>query len=304
MTGFRTFRSDVLLLLTAAIWGFAFVAQRIGMRYVGPFLFNGVRFALACLVLLPIMLLSRRKGGSVGGEANEPLSPTVILYGAMTGTVLFIAASLQQVGMVYTTAGKGGFITGLYVVIVPFLGLFARQRAGMGTWVGALLAAAGMYLLSITGRFSISRGDLLVLISALFWAGHVLSIGWLSPRIDSLLLAVIQYSTCSILSMAAALLLEIITLESILSAAVPILYGGILSVGVAYTFQIVAQRRAPAAHAAVIMSLEAVFAVLGGRLILGETLSRRGLVGCALMLSGMLVSQLTVAVRRRESKPG
>jgi drug/metabolite transporter (DMT)-like permease len=196
------------------------------------------------------------------------------------------------VGLVYTTAGNAGFITGLYVVIVPILGLFVGQRANAGTWLGALLAAAGLYLLSITEGFTIAFGDLLELIGAFFWAGHVLILAWLSPRMQAAKLAVCQYVACSVLSLLTAACLEVITLEGLYQAALPILYGGVLSVGVAYTLQVVAQRHAHPAHAAILLSLEAVFAALGGWVVLGETLTPRGMWGCFLMLVGMLLSQL------------
>jgi drug/metabolite transporter (DMT)-like permease len=196
------------------------------------------------------------------------------------------------VGLVYTTAGNAGFITGLYVVIVPIMGLFWHQRPGAGTWIGAFLAAVGLYLLCITDEFTISFGDLLELMGAFLWAGHVLIIGWLSPKIDSIKLAFTQFAACSVLSLITAIIVETIAFKALIQAAIPILYGGVLSVGVAYTLQVVAQRKAHPAHAAIFLSMEAVFAAVGGWLILSETLTHRGLVGCLLMLSGMLLSQL------------
>jgi drug/metabolite transporter (DMT)-like permease len=288
----QTIKSDALLLLTATIWGFAFVAQRMGMEFVGPFTFNGVRFALGSFVLLPLILRNRKRNNSAGEALSEIKVKTMIFGGGLLGLVLFSAASLQQVGLVYTTAGNAGFITGLYVVIVPILGLFWRQRPGVGTWIGAFFAAIGLYLLCITDEFIISFGDLLELMGAFLWAGHVLIIGWLSPKIDSLKLAFTQYAACSVLSLITAVFFETMALKPIFQAAIPILYGGVLSVGVAYTLQVVAQRNAHPAHAAILLSLEAVFAAVGGWLILGEMLTYRGFVGCALMLSGMLLSQL------------
>ena len=286
-----TVKSDALLLSTAIIWGFAFVAQRIGMAYVGPFTFNGVRFALGALVLLPL-LVRPRKTNEQQVHTRRLDVRTFALGGILAGCALFAGASLQQVGLVYTTAGNAGFITGLYVVIVPILGLFVHQRTNAGTWLGALLAAVGLYLLSITQDFKIAFGDLLELLGAFFWAAHVLILGWLSPRMDSTKLACCQYVTCSILSLITAVCLEVITLQGLYQAALPILYGGGLSVGVAYTLQVVAQRQAHPAHAAILLSLEAVFAALGGWMVLGETLTPRGMLGCLLMLAGMLLSQL------------
>ena len=288
----RTIRSDTLLFLTAAIWGFAFVAQRVGMQFVGPFLFNAVRFALGCLVLVPIVAY-RRAHTNRRGTDDARSSRAFVVGGAAAGIILFAGASFQQSGIVYTTAGKAGFITGLYVVIVPILGLFWRQRPGAGAWVGASLAALGLYLLSVTEAFSISLGDLLVLLSAFFWAGHLLLIGWLTSRIDPLKIALYQYAICSFLSFMTALATKQAVGSGLADAAIPILYGGLLSVGIAYTLQVVAQKEAHPAHAAIILSFEAVFAAVGGWLILHETLSVRGVIGCGFMLAGVLLSQLS-----------
>ncbi|HSM75453.1 MAG TPA: DMT family transporter [Desulfobacterales bacterium] len=296
----RTLKSDALLMLTATIWGFAFVAQRVGMDYVGPFTFNGVRFALGSLSLIPLVLLKRRHPSAPAALVPPAGRKTILWGGALAGVALFMGASLQQVGLVYTTAGNAGFITGLYVVIVPLLGLFWKQRPDLGTWGGAVLAAAGLYLLSVTAAFRIAYGDLLVLVGAFFWALHVLIIGWLSPRIESVLLACFQFAVCSALSLITAAALETTTPAALMAAALPILYGGLLSVGVAYTLQVVAQRDARPAHAAIILSLESVFAALGGWLLLGEVLSGRALLGCSLMLAGMLLSQLHAFVFRRK----
>jgi drug/metabolite transporter (DMT)-like permease len=294
-----TLKSDLLLLITAIIWGFAFVAQRVGMDYVGPFTYNGVRFAIGSLSLLPLVLLAREQRSAASQILPAPGLKTILFGGAALGLTLFAGASLQQIGLVYTTAGKAGFITGLYVILVPILGLIWRQQPRIGTWIGAFLAAIGLYLLSVTEKFTIELGDLLILIGAFFWAAHVLIIGWLSPRINPIKLAFSQYVACSILSLIAAAMIEVITFKSIFAAAVPILYGGLLSVGIAYTLQVVAQRDAHPAHAAILLSLEAVFAAIGGWLILGEIISPRGLVGCGLMLFGMLLSQLWSLVGKK-----
>ncbi len=297
------FGSDVLLLLTAAIWGFAFTAQRAGMDYIGPFLYTGIRFLLGALVLAPLWVLRSRKYSKADPVPDTPgsNSTTVLIKGGViAGVFLFLGVSFQQVALLYTTAGKAGFITGLYVIIVPLLGIIWKQRSGSGTWIGAISAMAGLYLLSVTDGFKIDTGDLLVFASAFFWAFHVHVIGRFTRKVDSVKLAVIQYSFCGVVSLIIAFAAETISLEAILDAALPIAYGGICSVGIAYTLQIVAQKSAPPAHAAIIMSLEGVFAVIGGFIILGETLSPRGFAGCALMLCGMIVSQ--VSVNRRVNR--
>lgn len=288
----RLLKSDLLFLVSATIWGFAFVAQRLGMDHMGPFTFNGIRFLLGSMVLVPFIFNNRKHPPRE--RANAPLfhSNRLILYGSLAGLTLFTGASLQQVGLVYTTAGKAGFITGLYVVIVPIMGLLWGQRTNAGTWGGALMAAAGMYLLSVNEDFSVSLGDLLELIGAVLWACHIHLIGWLSPKTDALKLAFIQFMVCAVASLVTAGIVETTTIGNIAAAALPILYGGALSVGVAYTLQVVAQRHAHPAHAAILLSLEAVFAAVGGWLILGEVMSGRGVAGCCLMFAGMLISQL------------
>jgi len=282
----------MLLFLTSFIWGLGFVAQRVGMDFVGPFTFNSIRFALGGIVLVPLILLGKKPQVSCNSLQTIIRLKMKLLSGALAGLVLFAAASFQQMGLVYTTAGNAGFITGLYVVIVPILGLMFRQHTNTGTWIGTFLAATGLYLLCVTEKLTVSLGDFLVLVSAFLWAVHVLIIGWLSPKIESLKLACIQFAVCSVLSLIAAVGAEIITLQSIYHAAIPILYGGLLSVGIAYTLQVVAQQNTHPAHAAILLSFEAVFAAIGGWLILDETLTTRGILGCALMLSGMLLSQL------------
>lgn len=280
-----SFVSRVLLLIAAIIWGLAFVAQRQGMEFVQPFTFNAVRFALGSVSLLPFVFLNRH-------APRATKRRTMWLASLACGTVLFIAGSLQQIGIVYTTAGKAGFITGLYVILVPILGLMLRQRTGAWTWLGALAGVVGLYLLSVTDAHTIEYGDFLVLVGAFFWAIHVHLIARFAAPLGALRLALIQFIVCALWSFLAAFTFETMRVQDILDAAIPILYTGILSVGVAYTFQALGQRETPPAQAAIILSLETVFAALGGWLILNETLPLRGVIGCALMFSGMIVSQL------------
>lgn len=283
-----TFKSNLFLLLTAAIWGLAFVAQRIGAQYIGSFAFNGVRFALGSISLVPLLFWSAHKSG---GKPKQK-SPRVFAAGISAGTVLFIASSLQQIGLVETSAGKAAFITGLYMVIVPLLGIFLKQRVSFFIWIGIAVATVGLYFLSVTDDFTVVKADLLELIGAFFWAVHILLIDRFIKKMDLLKLSFFQFVTCSFLSMTVAYFTENITILSIRQAGIPILYGGILSVGVAYTLQAIGQKYAKPSHAAIILSLEAVFASLGGLVILGENLGVRGYLGCVLMLAGMLLSQL------------
>ncbi|MBN1326647.1 MAG: DMT family transporter [Candidatus Cloacimonetes bacterium] len=278
-------KTDLLLFTASVIWGFAFVAQRKGMEFIGPWSFNAARFSLGSLFIL--LLLLKREQSFCKIFSGLPSFGWLI-----TGFALFIASSLQQCGIVFTTSGKAGFITGLYVVIVPLLGIFIRHKTNIATWIGAFLSAAGLYLLTINSDFKLITGDLLVLGSAFFWAIHVLLVDYNVKKSDYLLLAFYQYSLTAILSLGIALFSERISSGAMLSALPTIGYAGIFSVGVAFTLQARAQRDAHPAHAAIILSLEAVVALLGGWMILNESLSGRALLGCSLMLTGMIVSQI------------
>ncbi len=288
----KTFKSDFVLLITASIWGLAFVAQRMGMDHVGPFTYNGVRFALGGVSLVPFLLVGLTKKKSRVAAVEGPDWREILKGGILSGLILFCGSSLQQVGLVYTTAGKAGFITGLYVILVPVIGLLWKQRAGTGTWIGAVMAAVGLYLLSVTEQMTISFGDVLELVGAVFFALHVIVIGRLSQRIDTVSLSFVQCMLCSVVSMAVAFVFETVSLTGIWRAAFPIFYGGVFSVGIAYSLQIYGQKGSHPAHAAILLSLESVIAAIGGWLILNEFLSGRALAGCVLMMSGMLVSQL------------
>ena len=298
MRSTTTLRSDSLLLLTSLIWGLAFVAQRVGMDHVGPFIFNGIRFFLGAAVIIPFILVAKNPANREPRTADRASGKYLLYGGLILGLSVFAGATFQQYGLVYTTAGNAGFITGLYVVFVPILGLLRKQFPHFTVWVAAMLAVLGLYLLSVTEDFSLQLGDLLVLIGAVFWGAHVLIIGEMSPKVNALKLAFIQYIVCAVLSTCVALAVEHNTLEGILKATIPILYGGVLSVGIAYTLQVIAQKKAPPAHAAIILSLEAVFAAIGGWLVLGEQLSTKGMIGCALMLVGMLVAQYPMLLKR------
>lgn len=286
--------ANMLLLLTAAIWGFSFVAQRVGSQYVGAFTFNGVRFALGSISLIPLIIYfdKIKKSGNNNEGKIEVNAKKSILPGVLVGIILYAAATLQQIGLIYTTAGKASFITGLYMVFVPIIGIFLKHKIKRNSWLGVVIAVVGLYLLSVNENFSIGYGDLLEVIGAIFWAIHILTIDYFSKKMDALKLCCIQFATCSFLSLMTALIFEQITMSGISQALVPILYGGLLSVGVAYTLQVVAQKNAKPSHAAMILSMESIFGALGGALLLGESMSSRGYTGCILILVGILVSQI------------
>ena len=277
-----------MLLIAAAIWGFGFVAQRLGMNYLEPFGFNSARFLLGSLSLLPLLWFLSRQKVNLETKPNHSLTKG----GIICGLVLFAAATLQQYGLFYTTAAKAGFITGLYLILVPMIGILLKHTTGMTTWLGAVLAVVGLYLLSINDDFTMSLGDMLIFIGALFWAFHILVIDHFSGRIDPIQLSAVQFLVCGILSLAVSLIIETPTLSGAIAGWQPILFAGLVSVGIAYTLQVIAQKNAKPSHAAIIMSLEAVFAAIGGVWLLDESLSPRAWIGCGLMLAGMLLSQV------------
>ena len=288
----KNIKSLGILLITAIIWGFAFVAQRIGADYVGAFTFNGVRFALGALSLIPVILIFEKRDSD--NELHLVKTKKSILVGILAGVVLFIASWLQQLGVEVTgSAGKAGFITGLYTVLVPIFGIFLKKKTNFNIWIGALFAVVGMFLLCINEKWQISLGDAILLLGSVFWAFHILVIDRFVDSVYSLRFAGTQFVVCSVLSLVFAFLTETIELETIRAAAVPILYGGIMSVGVAYTCQIIGQKHADPTYASIILSTESMFSAIGGAIILHEVMTGRGYVGCVLIFAGIIASQLS-----------
>lgn len=284
----KALRADVLMLITAVIWGTGFVAQTSGMDHIGPFLYSGLRFALGSLCLLPLVL----RGSKHHAKPEPFLSRGLLIGGCVMGLALALGINLQQVGLLFTSVTNAGFITGLYVIVVPLIGLFIGHKTGIGTWLGAVLAVIGMFLLSVGEQFQVASGDWLQLIGAFVWGGHVILVGVFAGRHDPIRLAFLQFATCSVVSLILALYLEPFDLAAIIAAGPAIVYGGMIAVGIGYTLQVIAQKDAIASHAAIIFSMEAVFAAIAGAWLLDEHLQLRGYFGCALMLAGMLVAQL------------
>ncbi len=297
----KRLQADLILLLVAIVWGSAFAAQRVAAQHMGAYLFNGLRFLVGALVLLPLGL--RRRSIIQQDGANSTLADSNVLPGMiLAGLLLFGGTSLQQLGLSYTTAGNAGFITGLYVVLIPLiLAVGWRKPPRPPVWAAAGMAAAGLFLLSTGGSFSLAIGDAFELAGAFLWAFHVLLIGWLAQRADILRLAVVQYTVCGALSLGVALTLEGSALIGLSSAWWTVVYTGVLSIGLGYTLQVVGQRVAPPADAAILLSLEAVFAALAGWLFLGERLSAVQLLGCGLMLAGMMLAQAPIIFGRASS---
>lgn len=295
----KEIQSSLILLLVASIWGLGFVAQRVAAQELGPFTYTGARFALGAISLLPLIIFRSKKQTASIDEPNKFSGSYDIFAGIASGIVMFIAVSFQQAGLVETEAGKAAFITGLYMIFVPFFGLFLKQKIYINSAIGAVLAMTGLYYLSLTGDMSISKGELLVLIGSVLWAIHILMLAHFTKKVETVKLSFIQIITCSLISTAFALVFETIRIEQIIAAAVPILYGGIFSVGVAYTLQILGQKHARPAHAAIVLSMEAVLGSIFGLIILKENLGPRGYLGCLLMFAGMLLSQFQIPMRKR-----
>lgn len=297
-----TLRQSMLLLLTAAIWGVAFVAQSVGMDYVGPFTFNTVRSLLGGIVLIPCIVLLKRinvgskdTAGAAEHASGDPAGQRKVLLtgGVACGVLLCIASNLQQFGIMYTSVGKSGFITAMYIVLVPVLGIFLKKKAGIKIWCSVAIAVGGLYLLCMTDSgFSIQKGDLLLLLGAVIFSFHILTIDYFSPKVDGVKMSCIQFFTCGILSMVCMFLFEQPQIGAILQAWMPIVYAGVLSCGVAYTLQIVGQKGMNPTVASLILSMESVISVIAGWLILHQRLSGRELLGCVLMFAAIILVQL------------
>lgn len=289
-------KNSLYLLLTATIWGIAFVAQSVGMEYLGPFTFNSVRCLIGGAVLLPLIWVREKKAvwiqASDTAEQKRIRKKNLVSGGICCGLLLFLASNFQQFGIQYTTVGKAGFITACYIVIVPVLGLFLGKKCSPFLWAAVFLALTGLYLLCITDGFSIGLGDLLVLVCALLFSFHILVIDHFSPLADGVKMSCIQFFICGILSGIAALFTESLEVSALFDAWVPLLYAGVLSCGVAYTLQIVGQRGMNPTVASLILSLESCISVLAGWILLGQKLSSREIFGCAVMFAAIVLAQL------------
>ncbi len=292
----KSLRANLLLLLTAVIWGSAFVAQSAGMEYVGPFTFIGIRTMLGGIVLLPVIaIMDRRAKHALPAETpNVPAYRKSWLVGGICcGVVLFAASSLQQFGILYTSVGKAGFITAMYIVMVPLLGLLFKKKVRLIVWLAVAIAAFGMYLLCInSGLEGVNRGDVLMLLCAVCFSCHILTVDHFSPYVDCVRMSCVQFIVCGALALIAMAVYETPRIGNILEAWLSIVYAGVLSAGIGYTLQIIAQKDTAPAVASLLMSLESVFAVLAGWVLLGQTLTLREIAGCALMFVAIVLAQL------------
>lgn len=285
-------KNAFMLILTAFIWGTAFVAQSVGMDYLGPFTFNGVRSLIGGVALIPCIWLLQKLNDKSEPVTEERNRKDLLIGGISCGVLLFAASSLQQVGIQYTTAGKAGFITAFYIVFVPVLGIFLGKKTGWKVWTAVILALAGLYFLCITEKFTIGKGDIFLFACALVFSLHILVIDYFSPKVEGVKMSCIQFLVCGIISLPFMFLLETPRMGAIVDAAWPLLYAGVLSCGVAYTLQIIGQKNVNPAIASLILSLESCFSVLAGWVILGEKLSVCESIGCILMFAAIILAQL------------
>ena len=288
-------KGNLILMLTAVIWGVSFVSQRVGMEYIKPNTFNGIRTMIGVLILIPFIYVRDKAGKSRPSDRKK-----LMIGGIVCGALLCAAGTLQTWGMVYTTSGKSGFITAMYMIFVPIIGLFAGKKIRAVTAAGVVLAVAGMYMLSIGGAdLIINKGDVITLVCAFIFAFHIMAIDRFSSEVDCVKLAWLQFFVCGTINIILMLLFEHPDWELVRSCSVPILYSGIMSCGVAYTLQIVGQQYAEPTTSSIILSLESVFAALAGWAILNETLTFREVLGCILMFAAIIIVQLP---QKRESK--
>ena len=292
-------RNSLILLLTAFIWGVAFVAQSVGMDYVEPFTFNCVRSLIGGVVLVPCIFLLDKLNPQRNQEylaldlsGQKENQKKLIKGGVWCGIVICVASNLQQFGISYTTVGKAGFITALYIVIVPILGLFFRKKCSPAVWIGVVLAVFGLYFLCMTEGFSVQLGDFLVFLCALAFSVHIMVIDHFTQLVDGVKMSCIQFLVCGVISGVCMFLFENPSMSNILAAWQPILYAGVLSCGVAYTLQIVGQKGMNPTVASLILSLESVISVLAGLVLLGQKLSGREVAGCVFMFAAIVLAQL------------
>lgn len=288
-------RNSILLLLTAVIWGTAFVAQSVGMDYIGPFTFNAARFLIGGIVLIPLLIYRSKKNPILKNqniEEKRKQQKTAWIGGICCGIALCGASLLQQMGIQHTTVGKAGFITTLYIIIVPLIELLFGKKIAKKIWVGAVMAIIGLYLLCINENFSIGKGDLLVLICAVLFAIHILVIDHFAPKADGVSISAIQFFISGTISAVGAMLFENPNFSAMLEAIVPILYAGVMSCGVAYTLQVIGQKDMNPTVASMILSLESVISVLAGWIILGQALSLKEIIGCIIVFMAVVLVQL------------
>lgn len=295
----RNIKGNSILMITAFIWGTAFVAQSVGMDYVGPFTFISSRYILGGMFLIPCIFILNKAGKKSPNNKKDSDRKTLFIAGALCGAALFVASSFQQIGIQYTSVGKSGFITSLYIIIVPLLGLLFKHKVSVKVWISVVISLAGLYLLCINESFSISRGDFFILVCAFVFSIHILIIDKYSNLVNGVKMSCIQFFTAGILGAIPMFIFEKPQISNILTASTPILYAGIMSSGIAYTLQIIGQKYTSPVIATLIMSLESVFAVLSGWIILGETLSIKESIGCCLVFAAIILAQLPDTKCRR-----
>lgn len=294
----RKLKGTIQLLICSFIWGVAFVAQSVGMDYVGPWTFICSRYLIGAVVLIPVIIFfdkydSKKAEVAVSKEEKQKIWKNTLIGGLCCGVFLVSASLFQQYGILYTSVGKAGFITALYIIIVPFLSIFLHKKIGLNAWISAIIACVGFYLLSIQGQDTINKGDILLLVCSVLYSMQILTIDKYVEKVNTIAMSSVQFAVCAVVGAVGMFVFETPTWSAICQAAGPILYAGVMSSGVAYTLQIVGQRNLPPTVASLLMSLESVFSALAGWVILGQRLSFKELMGCTLVFTGVIIAQIT-----------
>lgn len=297
----REARANVLLFITAIVWGLGFIAQKFGASDMPPFYFNAIRFAMGSLALMPILYYTKKK--HVPRAFDEPIvsKKQEWTLGLLTGFFIFAGSACQQIGIAYTTVGNAAFLTACYIIIVPFLGAFLGQKIGKNVWFATLLTVVGLYFLTITDGFSLAYGDLVIFIGSFLWAGHILSVDYGAKRMPPVKLAFLQFVVCSLMNFLVALFFETFSFQEVLNGIIPLIYAGLISAGLGFTLQLIGQKYAKPTPASLILSLEIVFALIFGIIFFNEIPTFRSGIGASLMFMGIILAQVGALFRKKKS---
>lgn len=296
----KEMRANILLFITALVWGFGFVAQKFGASEMPPFYFNAVRFAIGTLALLPVLYYIEKTKVPRAFEEQKTNLKEEYFLGLLTGFFIFSGSACQQIGIAYTTVGNAAFLTACYIIIVPFFSIFLRQKLGLNIWIATILTLIGLYFLTVQDGLTFAFGDLIIFLGSFLWSGHILSVDYSTKRMSPIKLAFLQFAVCSILNFIVALLFETFALNQLTGALLPLLYSGLISAGIGFTLQLVGQKYAKPTPASLILSLEIVFAFIFGILFFDEIPTLKTAIGASLMFLGIIMAQLNIFDKKQQ----
>ena len=296
----KEMRANILLFITALVWGFGFVAQKLGASEMPPFYFNAVRFAIGTLALLPVLYYIEKTKVPRAFEEQKTNLKEEYFLGLLTGFFIFSGSACQQIGIAYTTVGNAAFLTACYIIIVPFFSIFLKQKLGLNIWIATILTLIGLYFLTVQDGLTFAFGDLIIFLGSFLWSGHILSVDYSAKRMSPIKLAFLQFAVCSILNFIVALLFETFALNQLTGALLPLLYSGLISAGIGFTLQLVGQKYAKPTPASLILSLEIVFAFIFGILFFDEIPTLKTAIGASLMFLGIIMAQLNIFDKKQQ----